>query len=75
MEDLFQLILRKCERYFTLSEFSSDRKTIDAVVRNLEIIGEAAKNVPIDIQSENQGIEWKKITGLRNIEDSSIFRR
>ena len=42
-------------------------KTIDAVVRNLEIIGEAAKNLPEDITSTIPDIEWRKITGLRNI--------
>jgi len=47
--------------------FISDQKTIDAVVRNLEIIGEAAKNLPDDMKSTMSDIEWKKITGLRNI--------
>ena len=48
-------------------EFSSDSKTIDAVVRNLEIIGEAAKQIPEDIRNHDPGIEWRKIAGLRDI--------
>ena len=48
-------------------EFVEDEKTYDAVVRNLEIIGEAAKNVPDDVRLKYPGIEWRKIAGLRDI--------
>jgi len=48
-------------------EFVEDEKTYDAVVRNLEIIGEAAKNVPEDIRVRCPGIEWRKIAGLRDV--------
>lgn len=51
------------------NQFAADPKTADAVVRNLEIIGEAAKNIPARVR-KNSGIseqEWKKISGLRNI--------
>jgi uncharacterized protein with HEPN domain len=47
--------------------FMLDKKTRDAVVRNLEIIGEAAGRLPEEIRSSAQGIEWRKIVGLRNI--------
>ena len=47
--------------------FSKDRKTIDAVIRNLEIIGEAARALPDDIKRKTSGIEWHKMIGLRNI--------
>ena len=47
--------------------FLSDRKTIDAVVRNLEIIGEAAARLTVDIRQQLQpGTEWPQIVGLRN---------
>jgi uncharacterized protein with HEPN domain len=49
------------------SEFTKDRKTQDAVIRNLEIIGEAAKNLSETLQGEANEIEWRKIMGLRNI--------
>jgi len=39
----------------------------DAIVRNLEIIGEAVKNVPADIREDYPAIEWRKIAGLRDI--------
>lgn len=48
-------------------EFVSDLKTQDAVVRNFEIIGEAAKRLPENIKSKYSGIEWAKLIGFRNI--------
>ncbi|MBU2495045.1 MAG: DUF86 domain-containing protein [Candidatus Omnitrophota bacterium] len=47
-------------------DFSNDRKTIDAVVRNFEIIGEAAKYIPDDLKSRFQDVDWKGVAGLRN---------
>lgn len=48
-------------------EFAVDLKTQDSVIRNLEVIGEAAKNLPKAITCEAEGVEWRKIAGLRNI--------
>lgn len=50
----------------SFDDFISDDKTIDAVVRNFEIIGEAANRVPEDFKSKHQEIEWRRMTGLRN---------
>jgi len=44
-----------------------DQKTIDAVIRNLEIIGEAAANVPREIQDLYVDIPWYQMKGMRNI--------
>lgn len=46
--------------------FSKDQKTIDAVVRNLEIIGEVANRLPDDLKDSHSDIEWYKVVGLRN---------
>ena len=46
--------------------FEADRKTIDAVVRNLEIIGEAANSLPNSYRERHEEIEWPQIVGLRN---------
>lgn len=46
--------------------FVSDDKTKDAVVRNFEIIGEAANRVDPDFKESNPEIEWKRIRGFRN---------
>lgn len=51
---------------FTYRKFLEDRKTQDAVVRNFEIIGEAAKNVSKDLKLKHPEIEWKSIAGLRD---------
>ena len=50
----------------SFDDFISDDKTIDAVVRNFEIIGEAANRVPEDFKTEHPEIEWRRMTGLRN---------
>lgn len=47
-------------------DFQVDRKTIDAVVRNFEIIGEASRNVPEEIRNRYPDIDWKGMIGLRN---------
>jgi len=46
--------------------FFSDRKTQDAVVRNLEIIGEAIKRVSIALKEAHPDIAWKPIAGMRD---------
>jgi uncharacterized protein with HEPN domain len=59
----------KISRYtsdFTLEQFRQDEKTIDAVLRNLEVIGEAAKNVPDEMRSKI-GVDWKRMAGLRDV--------
>ena len=47
-------------------EFIQDKKTRDAVVRNLEIIGEASKNVPDDVKEKYPEVNWKAVTGMRD---------
>jgi uncharacterized protein with HEPN domain len=50
----------------TYKKFLDDRKTQDAVVRNFEIIGEAAKNISAALKAKYPEIPWKKISGLRD---------
>ncbi len=47
--------------------FSRDEKTADAVIRNLEIIGEAAKQLPPDVRSRSPETDWSKVAGLRDV--------
>jgi hypothetical protein len=51
----------------TQSEFQSDQKTIDAVLRNLEIIGEAARHTPEEITKRYPDIPWDEMCAIRNI--------
>ena len=58
------------EEYVKGLEYSSwtdDRKTIDAVIRNLEIFGEAANHIPDAIQEKNRDIPWLQMKGMRNV--------
>lgn len=69
LEDILEAT-RKVMRYtdgLSKAEFLEDEKTIDAVVRNLEIIGEAVKKLPEDLRAQYSAVEWKKIAGLRDI--------
>jgi len=50
-----------------LDSFEADRKTVDAVVRNLTIIGEATKRIPEQIINENPEIPWRDMGDMRNI--------
>lgn len=52
---------------FTEKKFFDTRVIQDAVIRNLEIIGEAAKNIPQPIRNKYSTVEWKKIAGMRDI--------
>ncbi|MBN2123829.1 MAG: DUF86 domain-containing protein [Deltaproteobacteria bacterium] len=69
LEDIIEAVDRIHDYIQGMDEmgFSSDRKTQDAVIRNLEIIGEAARNLPDSLRAEDAEIEWRKIVGLRNI--------
>ncbi|MCB2206437.1 DUF86 domain-containing protein [bacterium] len=69
LDDILHSISR-IENYvwqMTSEDFESDEKTQDAVIRNLEIIGEAVGKLPDTILLSHSEIEWHKIKALRNI--------
>ena len=51
---------------YTFEEFLNDSKTVDAVIRNFEIIGEAANRLPDEFKDAHPGIDWHKMRGFRN---------
>ena len=68
LEDI-QDSIRKIEKYTrdsNFEKFSKDEQMIDAVVRNLSIIGEAVKNIPKEIKAKNPDVAWNEIKGMRN---------
>jgi len=68
IEDILECI-DKIDKYIeglTFEEFIKDDKTIDAVIRNFGIIGEASNKIPSDIKEQYKEIEWVKIIGLRH---------
>jgi uncharacterized protein with HEPN domain len=50
----------------SFEDFSKDKKTINAVVRSFEIIGEAAKVIPANIKKKHADVPWKKMAGMRD---------
>ncbi len=69
IDDMLESISRIRDYVLGMSfdEFIADLKTQDAVLRNLEIIGEAAGKLPSDITDDTSQIEWRKIKALRNL--------
>lgn len=69
LEDILEAAA-KIGRYtaeMSFETFSKDEKTTDAVVRNLEVIGEATKQIPDELRTAHPHVEWVKIAGLRDI--------
>ena len=61
--------IKKIKTYtsgMSFESFQNDDKTIDAVIRNFEIIGEAANRIPDEIKDKFTEINWHRIRGFRN---------
>lgn len=50
----------------TYSAFARDKKTVNAVIRSLEVMGEAAKRIPDDVRAKHPEIPWKRMAGMRD---------
>lgn len=51
----------------TYEEFEEDEKTQFALVRAIEIIGEASKKIPAEIRNQSEEIPWREISGMRDV--------
>ena len=61
--------MRDAEQFIegmTYQQFADDKKTFNAVVRAIEVIGEAAKNVPPTLRDQYPAIPWKEMAGMRD---------
>lgn len=68
LEDILEAITRikKYTQDMVCEQFKGDEKTRDAVIRNLEVIGEAVKALSEEIRKAFPGIEWRKLARLRD---------
>jgi uncharacterized protein with HEPN domain len=68
LEDMLLSMNRVAEYINGLSfiEFKNDYKTVDAVIRNFEVIGEASKNLPKEIKDKYPMIPWEEMYLMRN---------
>jgi len=69
LEDILAAIAKIVQYIEGMSEqdLVVDQRTFDAVLRNLEIIGEAAKRIPEAVRTQASEIEWRKVAGLRDV--------
>ena len=75
VEDILEA-MDKIERYtkdLTYEAFAKNDMVVDAVIRNLEIIGEASRNTPVNVRDKYHDIPWKRMIGLRNIAIHEYF--
>ncbi len=74
-----QDILESCEKIkqyisnMTFDEFTLNSMAVDAVIRNFEIIGEAAGRIPEDIRLAYPEVPWYEMKGMRNIVSHEYF--
>ncbi len=68
LEDILLCIDRIAEYIgnYSFEEFRNDYKTVDAVIRNFEIIGEASKNIPPEIKEKYPDVPWAEMYLMRN---------
>jgi len=76
VQDILEAI-NKIERFtqdLNYEAFEQDELVIDGVLRNLEIIGEAARNIPDEVRANHPEIPWTRMVGLRNIVIHAYFK-
>jgi uncharacterized protein with HEPN domain len=72
LQDYINDLTEACEDILSFTkgmsypEFVDDRKTVNAVIRSLEVIGEATKNLPLSFRDAHPDIPWKQMAGMRD---------
>jgi uncharacterized protein with HEPN domain len=68
LQDIFDAVndIENFVDNMTYEEFIKDRKTLNAVVRSIEIIGEASKNIPETMKAKHKELPWKQMAGMKD---------
>ncbi|MFN3762469.1 MAG: DUF86 domain-containing protein [Anaerolineae bacterium] len=75
LHDILQAI-NKIERFtagLSFDDFEENDQVVDAVIRNLEVIGEAVKHIPAEIRSRYDAVEWRRVAGFRDVAIHAYF--
>ncbi|MGY3253399.1 uncharacterized protein with HEPN domain [Thermostichus sp. MS-CIW-19] len=68
LDDMIEFAKRVLEytEGYTQEDFERDRRTYDATLRNIELIGEAATHIPAEVRNQNENIPWRQLIATRN---------
>jgi uncharacterized protein with HEPN domain len=68
VEDILEAVrkIKVFTKGMSFDKFINDEKTVDAVIRNFEIIGEASNRLPDEYRSKHNDVEWERMIGFRN---------
>jgi uncharacterized protein with HEPN domain len=72
LRDYINDLIEACEEILSFtqgmsySDFAGDKKTVNAVIRSLEVIGEATKKLPASFRNNFPNIPWKQMAGMRD---------
>ncbi|MHC4073633.1 MAG: HepT-like ribonuclease domain-containing protein [Planctomycetota bacterium] len=72
LQDYINDLTEACEDILSFTEgmsysdFAGDKKTVNAVIRSLEVIGEATKQLPLSFRDDYPDVPWKRMTGMRD---------
>jgi uncharacterized protein with HEPN domain len=67
MIEAAEKVIRYTQQISSLREFCSNEFVVDAVIHNVQIIGEAARHIPDEVQARYPGVNWIDTRGMRNI--------
>jgi uncharacterized protein with HEPN domain len=68
LQDILDSIdeIRDFTEGMSFEDFATDKKTINAVLRSIEVMGEASRRIPEEIRSRYEQVPWRKMTGMRD---------
>lgn len=75
LDDIIEsiLLIERYTRKISIEDFAKDVQLQDSVIRRLEIIGEAAKNIPSHLREKYPTIPWTEICGMRDVLTHAYF--